>query len=103
MFYVFTFYGCLSLVTFCVYGMDKSAAKRGKQRVPESTLHLLSLLGGWFGALLGLKVFRHKTKKRRFLVIFWLTFLVIFWLTFLMNIAVTGYAMYVFDFLIQAP
>lgn len=95
MFYVFAFYGCLSLITFCVYGMDKSAAKRGKQRVPESTLHLLSLLGGWFGALLGLKVFRHKTKKRRFLVVFWLTVVA--------NIAVTGYAMHVFDFLIQAP
>ncbi|QRV24584.1 DUF1294 domain-containing protein [Marinomonas foliarum] len=89
MIYVFSFYGFLSLVTFCFYGVDKSAAKRGKQRVPESTLHLLSLFGGWLGAMLGQKVFRHKTKKRRFLVVFWLTFLI--------NISVTGYGLYYFS------
>ena len=73
MIYVFSVYGFLSLITFCFYGVDKSAAKRGKPRVRESTLHWLSLFGGWFGALLGQKVFRHKTKKRRFLLVFWLT------------------------------
>lgn len=88
MIYVFVFYGFLSLITFCFYGVDKSAAKRGKQRVRESTLHLLSLFGGWFGALLGQKVFRHKTKKLRFLLVFWLTVVV--------NIAVMGYVMYFF-------
>ncbi len=69
-------YGLLSLVTFCCYGVDKSAAKRGKWRIRESTLHVLSLVGGWPGALLGQKVFRHKTKKCRFLVVFWLSVVV---------------------------
>ncbi|WP_219702907.1 DUF1294 domain-containing protein [Marinomonas lutimaris] len=89
MIYVFSIYGFLSLITFCVYGLDKSAAKRGKQRVRESTLHLLSLFGGWFGALLGQKVFRHKTKKMRFLVVFWLTVV--------MNVSVISYAIYFFN------
>ncbi|WP_369920944.1 DUF1294 domain-containing protein [Marinomonas polaris] len=89
-FLLLVFYGSLSLITFCFYGVDKSAAKRGKQRIRESTLHLLSLFGGWFGALLGQKVFRHKTKKWRFLLVFWLTVVV--------NVATMGYAVYFFQF-----
>jgi uncharacterized membrane protein YsdA (DUF1294 family) len=70
------FYFTLSIITFCVYGIDKSAAKKARRRIPESRLHWLSLLGGWPGALLGQKVFRHKTIKARFRTIFWLTCLV---------------------------
>ena len=50
------------MVTFTVYGIDKSKARRGAWRIPEKTLFLLPLLGGSVGALLGMKVFRHKTK-----------------------------------------
>jgi len=49
-------------VTFTVYGVDKAKARRGAWRVPEKTLFLLPLLGGSVGALLGMLVFRHKTK-----------------------------------------
>ncbi len=52
----------INLVTFAVYGVDKAKAKRGAWRVPEKTLFLLPLLGGSLGALLGMKVFHHKTK-----------------------------------------
>lgn len=52
----------INLVTFAVYGADKRRARRGAWRVPEKTLFLLSLLGGSVGALLGMRVFRHKTK-----------------------------------------
>ncbi|MDE8602709.1 DUF1294 domain-containing protein [Marinomonas sp. RSW2] len=83
------FCGLLSLISFCLYGLDKSAAKRGKQRIRESTLHFLSLFGGWPGAMLGQKMFRHKTKKRRFRVIFWLTVL--------LNIILWGGAAYFFN------
>ena len=51
-----------NLVTFAVYGIDKAKAKRGTWRVPEKTLFLLPLLGGSLGALLGMRVFHHKTK-----------------------------------------
>lgn len=52
----------INLVTFAVYGADKRRARRGAWRVPEKTLFLLPLLGGSVGALLGMGVFRHKTK-----------------------------------------
>ena len=52
----------VNLVTFAVYGIDKAKARRGAWRVPEKTLFLLPLLGGSLGALLGMRVFHHKTK-----------------------------------------
>lgn len=52
----------INLLTFLVYGADKRRARRGKWRVPEKTLFLLPLLGGSIGALLGMRVFHHKTK-----------------------------------------
>ena len=42
-------YGFSSLCTYILYAMDKSAARRGAWRTRESTLHLLSLAGGWPG------------------------------------------------------
>lgn len=52
----------INLLTFIVYGTDKRRARKGKWRVPEKTLFLLPLLGGSIGALLGMRVFHHKTK-----------------------------------------
>lgn len=62
-----TLYGALSMALFIVYGLDKWAAKRGGARVAETSLHLIALMGGWPGALLGQQVFRHKTAKPAFL------------------------------------
>ena len=64
---------CLvSLFTFGVYGWDKRQAVKQGQRVPETRLHLLSLLGGWPGALLAQHYFRHKNRKASFQIVFWL-------------------------------
>lgn len=60
--YLLWYLAAVNLVTFTVYGVDKAEARRGAWRVPEKTLFLLPLLGGSLGALLGMKVFRHKTK-----------------------------------------
>jgi uncharacterized membrane protein YsdA (DUF1294 family) len=60
-----------SLASFAAYGLDKRRAAVGGRRVPEQTLHLLALLGGWPGAILGQRYFRHKTRKVPFLVAFW--------------------------------
>lgn len=64
-------YGALSTALFLVYGLDKWAATRGKARVAETSLHLVALLGGWPGALLGQQIFRHKTAKPVFLRLTW--------------------------------
>lgn len=61
----------MSVVSFVFYGFDKRRAVRGGRRVPEQTLHLMALLGGWPGALLGQRQFRHKTSKLSFLMVFW--------------------------------
>lgn len=68
-------YGGLSVVAFIVYFMDKSAAKSGKWRTPENTLHLLALAGGWPGALIAQQTLRHKTQKKPFIIVLWLTVL----------------------------
>ena len=60
--YLLWYLAAVNLVTFTVYGVDKAKARRGAWRVPEKTLFLLPLLGGSIGALLGMRVFHHKTK-----------------------------------------
>ncbi len=67
------FYCLVSLITFVTYLVDKSAAQAGRWRVPEKTLHMLALAGGWPSAWLAQKMFRHKTSKKEFQVVFWLT------------------------------
>ena len=57
---------CMSVAAFVIYGVDKSRAKRNQWRIKESVLLWMSFLGGAVGALLGMQVFRHKTKHRYF-------------------------------------
>ena len=56
----------LNLLSFALYGIDKAKAKKSAWRIPEKTLLLAALLGGSLGALLGMEVFRHKTKHWKF-------------------------------------
>lgn len=63
----------ITALTFIAYGYDKSAARAGKWRIRERTLHALTLIGGTFGAFLGQKIFRHKTRKTSFRIVFWIT------------------------------
>lgn len=66
----------INLLTYAVYWFDKKAAQKQARRVPERTLHVLSLLGGWPGALIAQQKFRHKTQKQPFKSIFYLTILI---------------------------
>lgn len=66
-------WAALSVVTYLVLASDKRRAQTGQGRIPEATLHTLSLLGGWPGALLAQSRHRHKTAKLGFQLIFWLT------------------------------
>ncbi len=65
----------LSLLTFFIYGFDKNAAQTGRWRTAENTLHLLSLVGGWPGAWVAQRLFRHKVCKTSFMAGYWATVL----------------------------
>ena len=62
----------MSLVSAAALAWDKRQARWGRWRVSEATLHVLELLGGWPGSWLAQVVFRHKTRKRSYRVMFWL-------------------------------
>ena len=59
-------FALVSLLAFLFFGWDKGMAKRGRRRIPEGTLWAAALLGGGIGGWLGMRLFRHKTKKGRF-------------------------------------
>jgi len=65
-------YAAMSVATLIAYGVDKSSARGGRRRIPERTLHVLALLGGWPGALMAMTIFRHKRRKASFVVVVWL-------------------------------
>ena len=56
----------INILTFAVYGIDKWKAKQGSWRISEATLLILAVIGGSIGALLGMKVWRHKTMHKKF-------------------------------------
>ena len=64
-------YPLVSLFSFCQYWLDKQHAQKGRWRTPENSLHIAELAGGWPGALLAQQVFRHKTRKASFQLVFW--------------------------------
>ena len=59
-------YGVVSLLTMLLFGWDKRAAVRAGRRIPEAALLSAALLGGGIGGLLGMYLFRHKTRKTLF-------------------------------------
>ena len=66
-------YLILGVITFIAYAIDKSAAQKNEWRTKESTLHFMSLIGGWLGALIAQQKLRHKSKKQEFQIVFWIT------------------------------
>ena len=68
-------YAVMSSLTYVVYGFDKRAAQKGRSRISEKTLHLLSLFCGWPGALIAQHRLRHKTVKQPFKAILWIMIL----------------------------
>jgi len=66
----------MSGITYGVYAVDKRRAGTRLRRIPESTLLLLGLLGGWPGAIVAQQRLRHKTRKVSFRRRFWSTVVV---------------------------
>ncbi|SCW94912.1 MULTISPECIES: DUF1294 domain-containing protein [unclassified Pseudomonas] len=75
-------YGGVSVVAFLLYWSDKRKARADTWRTPENVLHAVELAGGWPGALLAQQLFRHKTRKVSFQVVFWFIVLLhqVFWI-----------------------
>ncbi len=73
------YFVAINLITFCVFGYDKKLAekarwhakknKKSNYRVSEKSLHTLQLLGGSPGSLVAMAIFRHKIKKKNFLIV----------------------------------
>lgn len=64
--YVLTLSMMTSILSFVLMAYDKRNAKKRKQRVPESSFVVLSLMGGGFGVLIAALIFSHKTIKKTF-------------------------------------
>lgn len=55
-------------IAFVLFGVDKRRARRQQWRIPEATLLGFAALGGSIGALLGMRLFHHKTRHPKFFV-----------------------------------
>ena len=58
----------INLIAFILYGIDKKKAIRDKFRIPERVLIFVAVIGGALGAFLGMHIFHHKTKKKKFYI-----------------------------------
>lgn len=58
----------INVIGFLLMGIDKFRAKRRGFRVPEATLFIIAIIGGSIGSLLGMHIFRHKTRHRSFTI-----------------------------------
>ena len=69
-------YVALGLITYVIYAKDKAAAQSDEWRTPEMTLHILSALGGWVGAMVAQTYLRHKSQKPDFRIAYYLTVII---------------------------
>jgi uncharacterized membrane protein YsdA (DUF1294 family)/cold shock CspA family protein len=94
--YLLLMYLVASTITYLAYAHDKSAAQNHRWRTQESTLHLLSLLGGWPGAFLAQQFLRHKSRKSSFRIVFFSTValncIVVVWLMLAEGSSLAGQA-----------
>ncbi len=62
----------INIATFIIFGFDKAASSGALMRVPERVIYIAALCGATPAVLIGQKVFRHKTVKTSFQLIFWI-------------------------------
>lgn len=60
--YLLAAYAVMSVLAFLAYGFDKRKAKKKRWRTPEAVLLCFGFFGGAVGALIGMNLFRHKTR-----------------------------------------
>ena len=66
--FLLIYFGIINAIGFLIMGIDKLKARKRAFRIPEATLFLVAFMGGSVGSILGMYIFRHKTRHRRFTV-----------------------------------
>ncbi len=66
---LFIYYFFINLFLFLAMGIDKYKAIKNKWRIQESSLFLISFMGGFIGLALGMRTFRHKIRKNKFYIV----------------------------------
>ena len=60
--YIFIYLALVNIVGFALMGIDKHKAKKRAFRIPEATLFIVAMIGGSLGSIIGMHLFRHKTR-----------------------------------------
>ena len=66
--YILIYFALINLLAFIMFWVDKRAAQNGQWRISEKALIIVSMLGGSVGSLVSMNIFRHKTKKMKFIL-----------------------------------
>ena len=64
---IILYVAAVNVVSFLMMGIDKRKAVKRAFRIPESTLFVLAIIGGSVGSIIGMHLFRHKTRHWYFL------------------------------------
>ena len=64
----------INILTFVLFGLDKTRAQKGWSRTPETTFHILGFIGAFPAIFAGRTYFRHKTLKKGFIIPMWSLF-----------------------------
>ncbi|WP_309497527.1 DUF1294 domain-containing protein [Sulfurovum sp.] len=82
--YIIPYYILVGVLTYYIYSKDKDFAQNGNWRISESTLHFLSIFGGWTGAIIAQNILKHKSSKISFKIIFFITILLNLYFLFIL-------------------
>ena len=66
--FLIIYFVIMNIVGFAIMGIDKRKAIKRTFRIPEATLFIVALIGGSIGSILGMRVFRHKTRHWYFVI-----------------------------------
>ena len=90
---IIIYFVVINLLGFLMMYLDKKKAIKGKWRISEKSLFVVTLLGGGIGTNIGMNLFRHKTKKMKFSIGFPTILIVeiILILVFLYSVYIKGY------------
>lgn len=64
--FIAAYFAFINLLAFSLMGIDKRKAIKGAFRIPEATLFIIAIIGGSIGSIVGMYVFRHKTRHFKF-------------------------------------